>query len=276
MKWRFFMVLVFFVLLNMWREWGTDTPDPRRPIPDDLPQSPDYGDIQTPLPESSVFDPEISIGLGKKTDSTGTAFALGAGEWWMTARHVVDQCARVQLLFPYRRGAHVQRVIHHPNADLSLLSARGHPVTLAISKRQLVIGQNGFQVGYPKGKPGEVWSTLLGRRRLRVSGRYRTHEPVVAWAENRRRPANLRTLGGLSGGPTLDGAGRVVGVLVAESRRRGRVYTAAPASINRLLPKGAQQQVSNPISNITPRTLVSRADTLRRSPSVAKVVCLVD
>lgn len=276
MKWRFILVFVFFVLLNIWREWGIDTPDPRRPVPDDLLQSPDHGDPPTPLPESSVLDPQISVGLGEKIDSTGTAFALGTGEWWMTARHVVDQCAHIQLRFPYHRGARVRRVIHHPNADLSLLLVHGDPVTLTVSKKQLVIGQNGFQVGYPKGKPGEVWSTLLGRRRLRVSGRYRTNEPVVAWAERRRRPANLRTLGGLSGGPTLDGAGRVVGVLVAESQRRGRVYTAALASMRRLLPRGAEQQLPNPISSITPTTLGSRADTLRRMPSVAKVICLVD
>ena len=276
MRWRFIIVFVFIILLNMWREWGADTPGLRRPVPDDQPQPPDYGDMQTPLPESSVFDPEVSVGLGKKTDSTGTAFAFGASGWWMTARHVVDQCVQIQLRFPYHRGVQVKRVVHHPNADLSLLLAHGNPVTLAVSKKQLLIGQNGYQVGYPKGKPGEVWSTLLGRRRLRVSGRYRTNEPVVAWAERKRRPADLRTLGGLSGGPTLDGDGRVVGVLVAESRRRGRVYTAAPASMSRLLPQGVQQRVSNPVTSITPNTLVSRADTLRRTPSVAKVICLVD
>ena len=276
MKWRFVMVFAFFVLLNIWREWGADTPNPRRPVPDDLPPAPGYGDEQRPLPESSVFDPEISVGLGEKTNSTGTAFALDKDGWWMTARHVVDQCTQIQLRFPYHRGVRVRRVVHHPNADLSLLSARGNPVILELSKKQLVIGQNGFQVGYPKGKPGEVWSTLLGRRRLRVSGRYRTNEPVVAWAERRRRPANLRTLGGLSGGPTLDGAGGVVGVLVAESRRRGRIYTAAPVSMSRLMPKGSQRQISNPITNITPKNLGSRADTLRRTPSIAKVICLVN
>ena len=276
MRWRFILVLVFFVVLSIWREWGTDTPDPRRPVPDDLQQTPDRGDTPIPLPESSVLDPQISVGLGKKIDSTGTAFALGTGEWWMTARHVVDQCAHIQLRFPYHRGVRVQRVLHHPQADLSLLLAHGNPVVLRVSKKQLVVGQNGFQVGYPSGRPGEVWSTLLGRRRLRVSGRYRTNEPVVAWAERKRRPASLRTLGGLSGGPTLDSAGRVVGVLVAESQRRGRVYTAAPVSMHRLLPRGDEQQVSNPISSITPTTLGSRADTLRRKPSVAKVICLVD
>ena len=116
---------------------------------------------------------------------------------------------------------------------------------------------------------------LLGRRRMRVSGRYRTNEPVVAWAERRRRPAGLRNLGGLSGGPALDGAGRVVGVLVAESRRRGRLYTAAPASINQLVTGAGGGERSGRTFAITPATLRARAEMLRRAPSVAKVICLV-
>ena len=161
MKSRFLLILTIFVVLNIWREWHTDTPDPRRPIPQD-PQIPDYGGTQRPLPESSIFDPEVSVGLGEKTDSTGTAFALRADGWWMTARHVVDQCANIQLRFPYHRGVNVQRVVHHPNADLSLLLARGQQVILAMSKQRLRVGQDGFQVGYPKGRAGRSLVDIVG------------------------------------------------------------------------------------------------------------------
>lgn len=273
MRWRLLMIIVIFVVLNVVREWGAVEPQPRRPLPETSP-APDYGDMLRPLPESSGYDMEISVGLGEKQDSTGTAFAVGANGWWMTARHVVDQCAQVQLRFPYHRGMLAARVVPHPGADLALLQTNSVPPILSLAGRQLYIGQNGFHVGYPRGRPGEIWSTLMGRRRLRITGRYRTNEPVVVWAERGRRPAGLKSLGGLSGGPTVDGAGGLVGVLVAESRRRGRVYTAAPVSINQLLPEEIEKQPSGRVAGITPGTLGAKADEMRRSPSIAKVVCL--
>ena len=274
-NWRFVLLALVVFGRNIIRDYREQAPTPRRPVPEHVPDGPDYGDTKGPLPGASGFDPEISVGLGRKKDSTGTAFALDAAGWWITARHVVDQCAEIQLRFPGHRGVRVARAVHHGNADLALLRTGDAPHPLTLAQGALQIGQNGFHVGYPRGSPGEVWSTLLGRRRMRVSGRYRTNEPVVAWAERRRRPAGLKNLGGLSGGPALDGAGRVVGVLVAESRRRGRVYTAAPASIDQLISGGAGRGRPGRVFAITPATLEARAEMLRRAPSVAKVICLV-
>lgn len=273
--WRFVLIVLVVFGINIVRDYTDGSPVPRRPVPEQAPDTPDYGDTRGPLPGASGFEPEISVGLGRKQDSTGTAFALDAAGWWMTARHVVDQCAEIQLRFPDHRGARVIGAVHHANADLALLRTGAAPHPLTLTQGVLQIGQNGFHVGYPKGSPGEVWSTLLGRRRMRVSGRYRTNEPVVAWAERRRRPSGLKNLGGLSGGPALDGAGRVVGVLVAESRRRGRVYTAAPASIDQLVSVRSGKKRSGGVFAITPATLEPRAEMLRRAPSVAKVICLV-
>lgn len=274
--WRFTLIILFVIGVNLVRDYYGQEPAPRRPVPESAPGIPDYGDTKGPLPGVSRLDPEVVVGLGQKMDSTGTAFALDSGGWWMTARHVVDQCHRVHLLFQNHQGLWVTNVVHHTNADLALLRTSSLPHALPIADGTLQIGQNGFHVGYPRGSPGEVWSTLLGRRRMRVSGRYRTNEPVVAWAERRRRPSSLKSLGGLSGGPALDGAGRVVGVLVAESRRRGRVYTAAPASIDQLVSRGVVNKVAGRVLAITPDTLKPRADLLRRAPGIAKVVCLVD
>lgn len=275
MNWRFFLVLCFFVGLSLWREWRTESPDERRPMPESTYEAPDYGDTRGRLPAISRLDPEVVVGLGQKKDSTGTAFAVSETGWWLTARHVVDQCAQIQLRFPRHRGLAVTRMLQHPNADLALLFTSGAGVPLSMGRQPLLVGQSGFEVGYPRGSPGEVWSTLLGRRRMRVNGRYRTNEPVVAWAERSRRPASLRSLGGLSGGPALDGSGRFVGVLVAESRRRGRLYTAAPASVSQVLDEGLGELEPGRTANITPRSLRERAQALREAPSIAKVICLV-
>lgn len=271
MNWRFLALLAFFVLLNLWLGDGEE---PRRPVPEAVPGDPDYGDLLKPLPDSSAFDSEISVGLGAKTDSTGTAFAWYESGWWMTARHVVDRCRQIQLRFPGVRPLTVRRRVAHSGADLALLYTAGTAPTLTLSGHPLYVGQNGYQIGYPHGTPGEVWSTLLGRRRMRVSGRYRTVEPILAWAERRRRPSNLRSLGGLSGGPTLDGGGQVIGVLVAESTRRGRVYTAAPRSLRQLLPKGASRESTAGVA-ISPSSLNGQAERLRQVSTVAKVICAV-
>jgi serine protease Do len=271
---RYVMIIVLIVVINLLRDWYEDTPVPRRPLPEGVPEVSDYGDITGPLPGSSAYDPEISVGLGKKTDSTGTAFAIDESGWWMTARHVVDNCTQVQLRFPGHRGALVDHVVQHSKADLALLRTGTMPHVLPLANERLYISQNGFHIGYPRGRPGEVWSTLLGRRRMRISGRYRTNEPIVAWAERRRRPSNLKNLGGLSGGPALDGAGRVVGVLVAESRRRGRVYTTAPVSMTQILSRSPVASNSENMMSLSPQNLKTRAEMLRREPSIAKVVCL--
>lgn len=276
LDWRFILMVLVVLGINLLRDYHEEVPAPRRPVPQQAPGETDYGDLKGPLPGASPYDPAIKVGLGRKTDSTGTAFAIDDSGWWLTARHVVDRCDRLQLRFPNFHGSRVVRIVNHGNADLALLRAAASPHPLPLAGGTLQIGQNGFNVGYPRGAPGEVWSTLLGRRRMRVSGRYRTNEPIVAWAERRRRPAGLKSLGGLSGGPTLDGAGRVVGVLVAESRRRGRVYTAAPASINQLVTRGSDMSPGGKPFAITPATLRPRGERLRRAPSVAKVICLVD
>ena len=70
----------------------------------------------------------------------------------------------------------------------------------------------------------------------------------------------------------LIGVGSVVGVVVAESRRRGRVFTAAPSSMGLLLDTDSHRQSRR--MNITPANLRDSADSLRNQSSIAKVICL--
>jgi serine protease Do len=62
-------------------------------------------------------------------------------------------------------------------------------------------------------------------------------EPVLAWAEQGRTSGLRGSLAGISGGPAFSANGQVIGVTIAESARRGRIYTAAPTSILRLSPR---------------------------------------
>src|SRR5690606_20068962 len=125
----------------------------------------------------------------------------------------------------------------------------------------------------PHGRPGAVRSQLLGRGGMRVTGRYSTREPVLAWAEVERVPDRDDALSGISGGPVFDAAGRLVGVHVAGSLRRGRSYTTAPSSIREMLARGGVPAGGGtPVPTLGPRSFAEVGDRLRAAMIVAKAV----
>jgi hypothetical protein len=129
-------------------------------------------------------------------------------------------------------------------------------------------------MGFPQGQPGEAASRLIGRERLVARGRYHVEEPVLAWAEVGRTAGLFGTLAGMSGGPVLDAQGRVIGITVAESARRGRIYTAAPSSILSLLKMERIAPAGEPVGRLSLTNYGPAADKLRRSLEVAQVVCV--
>jgi serine protease Do len=226
--------------------------------------------------------PTIEVDVGAKGSSTGTAFAISPDGWWLTARHVAHGCDALWIQTAPRKGLRVTEVNLHPNADLALLRTRTGRAPLALASLAQGVpprGGSGFSLGYPQGRPGDVHARVIGQARLKSVGRYRINEPILAWAEVARRPNDLPALGGLSGGPMLDDQGRVVGVLVASSKRRGRVMTTSQASIYELLSQfpdaqdpAAQGAVARQIDG---NSYTALGASLRRNLTVAKVICQV-
>lgn len=215
----------------------------------------------------------VTIEVPEKQPSTGTAFAVGGG-WWLTARHVADGCDAVGLVTGARRAAAAQQVVIHPNADLALLSLDLDPEPFPFLTASLRRGQDGFAIGYPQGSPGDVHAQLMGQVRLKSVGRYRTDEPILAWAERRRVPDHLPALGGLSGGPMFNERGEVIGVMVAASERRGRVMTSDPSSVRWLLAEaGLMPDPGARTTDLAVGNFVGRGDDLRGDLRVAKVIC---
>lgn len=229
------------------------------------------------LRPASPADPSIQITIPARVHSaSGTAFSIDSRGLWMTARHVVDSCPKAYILTAPRRGLLVKRFYIHPTADIAfVVTERGAPA-FSFAWDALRQGQTGYHFGFPKGNPGDVKSRLLGRRVMRIHGRYSTAEPIVAWVERVRVPDSYDGLGGISGGPAFDARGRVTGVTVAGTVRRGRVYTTAHTSMRAALARAKISGGDGQSAGAIPESgFAGLATALRRRLSIAKIVCLV-
>ncbi len=266
--WLIYSSVVFALVLgSLSRRENADAP-PAPPPPDEV-----EGALLGPV---TPFDPAVTVTTPDLPfqPAAGTAFSIAGQGRWLTARHVVEGCRRPALVVGGGRAVAAD-VRLSPRADIALLITAGGPPALAVSTTApLHVGQRAFHPGFPQGKPGEVTSRLLGRETLHVRGRGARVEPVLAWAEVGRTRGLDGTLAGLSGAPVLDRRGRVVALTIAESPRRGRIYTTAPDTLGPAI--RGEQRPDEPLLGeaITIDNYGRVADDLRRDLRVAQVVCL--
>lgn len=249
----------------------------RRERIDAPPAPPPVADAEGPaLGPSTPFDPAVVVDVpAAQGPSEGTAFSVASSGMWITARHVVDGCKTTAVVVGKDRGV-AARVEIDPRGEAALLTTRGGGPALPLGvAAALHKGQRAFHAGFPQGQPGEATTRLIGRETLVVHGRGARSEPVLVWAETGRTEGLDGSLGGLSGAPALDAAGRVIGVTIAESPRRGRIYTTAPETVTRLLQlDGRRLPPAMAAGQVTPENYGRVADGLRRDLRVAQVVCL--
>lgn len=256
--WLIYAFIVGLIYLNANRASQNDIPNP--------PPPPKLGEL---LPGESPRDRSVLVELPAPESGIGTAFAIDNEGTWVTARHVVDSCDKVGLRLGATRGITVDV---SQNSDTAVLKSKWKrkplPADLETQRR---IGEHGFFFGFPQGKPGEAVGALLGRHRMIVRGRYNTTEPILAWSEIGRTNNLTGSLGGLSGAPVLDADGEIMGVVAAESPRRGRIYSVAPQMLKSIIPSGAKL----PPEPIVAAQFHQFADAYRRDRRIAQVICIV-
>lgn len=249
------------------RQEEADAPAPPPPV---------QGEEGVPLAPSSPFDPSVVVNVADETQpGSGTAFSVADSGVWLTARHVVEGCRQTALVVAEGRGVAVNVTID-PNGDAAVLTTDGGAPALPLAiDKPLRRGDLAFHPGFPQARPGEAASRLIGRENLVVRGRGARTEPVLVWAEIGRTDSLKGSLAGLSGAPALDASGRVIGVTIAESPRRGRIYTTAPETVQAAFRIAGQRPATYAVGEpVNVENYGRVADNLRRDLRVAQVVCL--
>ena len=250
------IVLAMVVYAN----WGKPTIMPAPPLPD-------LGPL---LPSERPNDERILVQIDAPQSGIGTAFASTDTGEWVTARHVVDGCKTIGIKVTARQLLRIDETEIFENSDLARLSSSWTRTPLPTDlDTTRTVGETGYFFGYPQGKPGEVVASLLSRGRMQVRGRYSTDESVLIWSELSRSRGLLGSLGGISGGPVLDKDGELIGLVAAETPRRGRIYTVSPDNLRRLIAPTKTTAVPLDL-----KTYALQADRLRRDRRIAQVVCL--
>jgi len=258
------IVAVLFAALG--RDERTDAPPPPPKGAEPLGEA---------LGPASPFDPSVVVDVPDQIGpAAGTAFSIARSGVWMTARHVVDGCKRVAIVVGPGTGVAV-KVYIDPHAEAAMLFTEGGSAPLPLGLSQpLRRGQRAFHPGFPQGEPGEASSRLLGRENLVVRGHGARTEPVLVWAETGRTEGLTGGLPALTGAPVIDETGRVAGLVLTSSHRRGTFSSTGRQAVSRAIAKAGVTPSQGAEQTVDTTNYARVADELRRDLSVVEVKCL--
>ncbi len=259
-------LLLVLLLAALGRREHADSPPPPPALP-----APE----RAVLVETTPIDPAVVVRVrARHGPDAGTAFSVGDAGLWLTAQASLAACRRPAVMVNDLEGV-AARVIAGPGGRIAVLvTARGAPA-LSPAAAAPIPGALAFAPGFPHGRPGEIAAHLIGPRTLRSGGRGGARAPALVWAEMGRTEGLSGPLAGLAGAPLLDGEGRVVGLVLAEQPRRGRLYAATTAELAAALAAAkAPRPAQGSGAAITPDDYGLAADALRRQLRVAPTACI--
>jgi putative serine protease PepD len=164
----------------------------------------------------SVVTIEISArsGLGLTATGSGSGFFVSADGLILTSYHVIDGAAQITVLLTDGSSYQARLVSSNPDRDVALLRipATGLPA-LTLASGDLQIGQTVIATGTALGQyPNTVTVGVVSGldREMTASTGIRRSETLTGVIQT-----DAALSSGMSGGPLLDSAGRVVGINTA-------------------------------------------------------------
>jgi len=193
--------------------------------------------VRAPQP-GIARDPEVAAAGRSVVKVLGTACGVGVeGSGWVAAEGLVVTNAHVVagqddtrvLLRGSEPGLDAQAVAFDPTNDIAILRVEGLNATPLEVERDPRSGTSAAILGFPLNGPYDVRPGRLGQTREVVTQDAYGRGPV------RRRIASLRGIvrSGNSGGPMVDGDGRVVATIFAATTSGPRGGYAVPNDIVR-------------------------------------------
>ncbi len=225
----------------------------------------------TPFAASSI----INLPVDDQKVMTGTAFSVSQSGEWVVAKTSVGTCKHPFLNIGGNLGVpfKVREVKGVDNYFIAVTEGGGRPLPLA-DPATIKPGIRGFMPGFPGGEAGEATARLIGTTTLEHSKRGQGNETVMAWALAGRTDGLKTDLNKLVGGPVMDDNSRVIGIVIREDPRRGRIYTSIPATLVSLTGQAQRQPDFENEATVTKRNYGIVADTLRREYRIAQVGCV--
>ena len=162
-----------------------------------------------------------SVVLVRAGDRLGTAFAYGAPGYYLTNAHVVADADQVGLVAPDGRTYQATVVASDSGSDVARLRSGLELPVLAPAPRLPAPGDAVMTVGSPDGLQGSVATGIVSA--VNRPERDQTMTEPVAMIQ-----VNMAVNPGNSGGPLVDGAGHVLGIVTAKEASDQGIGFAIP------------------------------------------------
>jgi S1-C subfamily serine protease len=175
---------------------------------------------------NSVFDPGFFGGSGgsgssRRTEGAGTGMLLSSTGLVLTNNHVISGGTSVTVTIQGRSGTFDARVVGaDPSDDVALLQvegATGLPTITVGDSSKLTVGQRVVAIGNAFGRGGEPTVSeghVVGLGRSITAGGARAEPERLSGLIEADAPISP----GESGGPLVNSAGQVVGMITASAR----------------------------------------------------------